>query len=134
MALAVFGLILLSCTTNETDSGTSKIDTPSITVTRLHELRESGTSLFLLDVRTEPEYHDARLSFSDRLIPYDLIDKQLDLLPSSKDVLICCFCRTGRRSSIVTDYLRSVGYTKVYNVEGGIVAWEEAGYKTISGP
>ena len=134
--LIVCGLILLSCAKSDTDSipRTTAIATPSITVTKLHQLAESGADLFLLDVRTEPEYHEARLSFSDALVPYDLIDKQLDQLPSSKDEPIYCFCRVGRRSGIATRYLRSIGYTEVFNVEGGIAAWEKAGYKTISGP
>lgn len=136
LIMVMCGLILLSCAKSDTDRipRTTAIATPSITVRKLHQLAESDASLFLLDVRTEPEYHEARLSFSDALIPYDLIDKHLDRLPPTKDTPIYCFCRTGRRSDIATRYLQSIGYTKVYNVEGGIVAWQKAGYKTISGP
>lgn len=136
LVLLFCGLIGLSCAKSETDSipRVTDIAPPSITVARLHELRESGAGLFLLDVRTESEYHDARLDFSDILIPYDLLDNHLDRLPTSKDTPIYCFCRTGRRSGIATRYLRSVGYSEVYNVEGGIVAWKRAGYRTISGP
>lgn len=37
-------------------------------------------------------------------------------------------CRSGNRSGQVTEYLHKQGYENVHNVEGGILAWEQAGY------
>jgi rhodanese-related sulfurtransferase len=36
------------------------------------------------------------------------------------------YCRSGKRSAMATEQLRAAGYT-VYDLEGGITAWKEAG-------
>ncbi|MDH4158069.1 MAG: rhodanese-like domain-containing protein [candidate division Zixibacteria bacterium] len=114
------------------DSG-GAAQAPSITVAELHAKVASGADFFLLDVRTGPEFLDERLAFTDLRIPFDSVAGKLDLLPEDKNTVIYSFCRGGRRSAISTNYLRSVGYSHAFNVAGGIMAWKEAGYKTISG-
>jgi rhodanese-related sulfurtransferase len=89
--------------------------------------------MYLLDVRTLPEYAEDRLEFTDDLISYELVPDSLDRLPADKSSLLYLFCRSGHRSGIVTQYLREKGYTGAFNVSGGIVAWKAAGYETISG-
>ena len=108
-------------------------ETPEISVDSLHALNKAGHEFFLLDVRTDPEIAEARLSFIDGQVPYDVLADNLDRLPQDLDTEIYCFCRSSRRSGIATDYLRKVGYTNVYNVAGGIIAWQAAGYEIISG-
>ena len=107
---------------------------PEISVNDLLQKSESGVDFYLLDVRTMPELEERRLSFTDDLIPYDSLEFALDRLPEDKSSLIYCFCRSGRRSGIATSYLRSVGYENVYNVTGGIIAWQEAGFEIANGP
>jgi len=38
-------------------------------------------------------------------------------------------CRSGNRSGQATDFLRQNGFDNVHNMQGGIVAWEQAGYE-----
>lgn len=104
-----------------------------VTVEELRRLAQTDSTLFLLDVRTEPEYLAERLSFTEARIPFDSIEQHLERLPSDKTTPIYAFCRSGRRSDIAADRLRSAGYTRVYNVAGGIVAWKAAGFETVSG-
>ncbi len=106
---------------------------PSVTVTELHRKVASGADFILLDVRTGPEFFDERLAFTDLRIPFDSLADKLDLLPEDKNTVIYSFCRRGRRSAISTNYLRSAGYTRAFNVKGGILAWKKAGYQTVSG-
>ena len=112
----------------------SETPTPTITVEKLHTIAESGRDIFVLDVRTMPEFENERLKFADDLIPYTSLEKSLDMLPQDKTAEMYMFCRTGRRSKIATDLLVSMGYTNVYNVEGGIVAWKASGYEIATGP
>lgn len=121
---------------NSSDSGSEKKDGASndISVTELHQLASSGADIYLIDVRTETEYLAGRLDFSDDLIPYDKLSKNLDLLPAEKETPIYLFCRSGRRSGIATNYLRSLGYSQAFNVAGGIVAWQDAGFQITDGP
>lgn len=133
----LLALTLMSCTSNNNNadkSKTSGLKTPTISVKELKAKADSGEEFLLLDVRTMPEFIAGRLSFADGLIPYDSMQFYLDSLPEDKATPIYCFCRSGRRSGISTNFLRSAGYTNVHNVTGGIIAWQNAGFEIVSGP
>jgi rhodanese-related sulfurtransferase len=108
--------------------------TPTVTVEKLHTIAESGRDIYVLDVRTQAEFHKGHLPFADDLISYTAIEQNLDRLPQDKNAEIYVFCRIGRRSKITTDFLISRGYTNVHNVEGGIIAWQNSGYDVAVGP
>lgn len=105
-----------------------------ITVEELYRRHRAGEKIFLLDVRTDPEYEAGRLSFTDALIPYDALPFFLERLPEDRGAVIACFCRSGNRSRFATQFLQSQGYSGTVNVRGGIIAWVNAGYAIESGP
>ncbi len=65
---------------------------------------------------------------TDLVIAYDKIEKKIDKFPADKNAKIILYCRSGAMGDIAAQTLAEMGYTNVFNLEGGYDAWEAAGY------
>jgi thioredoxin 1 len=84
----------------------------------------------ILDVRTPQEFHSGHIKDATNIDFYadDFPDK---LKIVRKDMPIYVYCRRGGRSSSAASEMEKLGFTKVYNLVGGIGAWNSANYTTI---
>lgn len=78
----------------------------------------------IIDVREQSEYDEGHVA-GVVLIPTGEVPSRLSEIPTEGTVIV--MCRSGNRSSKITQLLRDQGYTNVHNLEGGILSWEEAG-------
>ena len=73
---------------------------------------------FLLDVREEYEYQNGHIKGAINLPLREILEKK-DTLPKDKDIYV--YCRSGHRSADAVNFLKSLGFEKVHNIEGGFI-------------
>ena len=71
--------------------------------------------------------YEGEIAKTDAFVPYNEIEKNLDKLPADRNAKIVLYCRSGRMSAIAAETLVRLGYTNVWNMEGGMIAWEALG-------
>lgn len=94
---------------------------PAIDISALRPKVDAGEPLF--DVRQPDEYEEAHAPGA-RLVPLAEVPERLDEFPTDRTVYV--ICRSGGRSAKAVEHLRANGVDAV-NVEGGTLAWIEAG-------
>lgn len=80
----------------------------------------------LLDVREDGEVEKGRISGSVH-IPLSKLGARKDELEKHRQGPIIVACRSGNRSGKAAAMLRKEGYEPVYNLKGGMLAWQNAG-------
>ena len=104
----------------------------SISPQELHQRRQSGEAHHLLDVRTAREHAALQLEGA-RLIPLGQIDP-IRHFPQGCSEPIYVLCRSGARAERACAQLEEAGLQQVFQVKGGILAWEKAGLPVTRGP
>jgi sulfur-carrier protein adenylyltransferase/sulfurtransferase len=91
------------------------------------ELKNSNGDVVLLDIREPHEHAEAHLEGAVLVPPVEVAERIDELAPDSSQRLIL-YCRSGARSARAVNLLKEqFGYDNAANVEGGILAWQEAG-------
>lgn len=78
--------------------------------------------------------YEGELRSTDVFIPYDQIAGSLERLPIGRDAKIVVYCRSGRMSTIAAETLVKLGFTNVWELNGGFNAWQKAGYALVQDP
>lgn len=95
------------------------------------ELNTTGAPR-IIDVREETEFNGELGHIPDsRLIPLKQLQFEIDGLGIDKDYPIIVVCRSGVRSTTAAAMLTGMGYTRVSNLKGGMLAWNEAGFESV---
>jgi len=102
----------------------------NVAVEEAKKLIAQNPTLKIVDVRLDTEFNESHIPGAINVCVCDP-DNLLRDLSSNDEILV--YCRNGLRSSAALDFLNEHGYSKVYNMVGGIVAWKNAGYPTIEG-
>jgi len=84
----------------------------------------NGTNYFILDVREPDEFAAGHIEGAIN-IPLRQLGDNLSKLPENKTAPMVVYCHTQKRATHVLVILRELGYTNVYNLEGGIVGYQD---------
>jgi rhodanese-related sulfurtransferase len=74
--------------------------------------------------------YEGEIEGTDAHIAYNTIENHLDELPE-RDARIVLYCRSGPMSREAARKLSALGYTAVYELNGGMVAWQAAGLSLV---
>lgn len=133
IALLLLNLGIYSCTSSQSSPNDSHdsvvVQTgqvaKNVTTGEFDSLIALNNGL-LLDVRTPDEFNAGKIAKSENIDFYgsdfqDAISK----LDKSKPVYV--YCRSGRRSGVAMNLMKEMGFVTVYNLDGGIISWQESG-------
>lgn len=99
----------------------------------VHEAQTlSQQGALLLDVREPGEYDEVHAP-NAKLIPLGQLQSRLNEIARYKNQPVAVMCRSGRRSAKAAEILEEAGFSRVSNVSGGIMAWENAGLTVVRG-
>ena len=83
----------------------------------------------VLDVREPGEFQSGHIEGAMN-VPLGKLEANLDRIPKGQHVL--AYCGHGERSSTAASLLERAGIGSLLNLSGGIGAWMDAGYMTVS--
>jgi hydroxyacylglutathione hydrolase len=96
-----------------------------LTVNKLKERLDVGEEFVLLDVRSKDEWEKGRIKGVQNIY-IGLLEARLGEVPDSLPIVV--ICKTGTRSSVGVSILLRGGRSRVYNLLGGMDAWNKAKY------
>jgi rhodanese-related sulfurtransferase len=101
----------------------------NVDVAEARDFISDKADLVILDVRTVSEYESGHLEGAIN-IPVEALSGRLSELNPNDELLV--YCRTGNRSTTAVGILKENGYDRIYHMDGGITAWGNAGFPTVS--
>jgi rhodanese-related sulfurtransferase len=130
--LLVAALAAAGCSSDETASPaatgapTETAGYATVDVQTAHDAVSADQSAQLLDVREPEEWAETGVPEGAVLIPLAEVESRA---PSELDAgsPVYVICRSGNRSRTASETLVRLGFAQVYNVDGGVTAWVDAG-------
>jgi len=120
-------IILNSCNNNQAQQSVSVIE--NVDAKTFKELVDAGKGI-ILDVRTPEEVLEGYINNASTINLYDdEFNAKINLIQKDKQIYV--YCKYGARSSEAAELLKNNGFSKVYNLKGGISEWENNGFPIV---
>jgi len=113
------GVMLVWPELSRLTAGASEVGTLEAT-----RLLNQGSTL-VLDIREGTEYAAGHLPRA-RNIPLKELEKRLEEIGKYKDKTVLVTCKAGTRTAAATRLLKRAGFNTVYQLKGGVAAWQQA--------
>jgi phage shock protein E len=106
-------------------------DVPHVTAEDVKKAIDNKEECILLDVRTEGEFVRGKILGSINL-PVDKVDCDIQKIVPDKSAKVYVYCLSGSRSIHAVDSMIKLGYTNVFDMSHGLLAWR-ANYYPVEG-
>lgn len=117
-ALAAFGLLLTGCSSSA--SATPKLSIEEFAV------KAAEPNVIVLDVRTPGEFAQGRLANAINVdFQSGYFEEEVSKL--DKNATYAVYCRSGNRSGEAVKVMEELGFTDMYDMNGGVIDWAAAG-------
>ncbi len=100
-----------------------------ITVNELHLAMTSEAGATLIDVRSKHDYENHHIDGAVHISLDDLSRQAATIDPMS---MVICQCQMGKRSLTAARELKKLGFERVFSLQGGILAWDNAISEVVS--
>ncbi len=100
---------------------TAQASVQNVSVT---DLANAQGDFVIIDVREQWEYDEGRVP-GVTLIPLAELESRISEIPTNKPIYV--ICRSGNRSITASNILLKAGLEDIRNVQGGTLAWQQAG-------
>jgi rhodanese-related sulfurtransferase len=116
-AIASVGLLAGCSSSNE---ATKKVDPVEFS----EVIAQPG--VIILDVRTPEEFNAGHIA---NAININVADSNFssEVSKLDKNATVAVYCRSANRSAVATNEMAELGFTDMYDMQGGIIDWEAAG-------
>lgn len=120
-------IMLISCNNNQAQQSASVIE--NVDAKTFKKLVDAGNGI-ILDVRTPEEVSAGYINNASTINLYDAdFNAKINLMQKDREIYV--YCKSGGRSSEAAELLKENGFIKIYNLKGGISAWENHGFPII---
>jgi len=93
------------------------------------KIAEEGVRI--LDVRTPDEISEGYIEGA-QFVDFYREDFKIEIESLNKEFAYAIYCRSGKRSSQAMEIMQEFGFENLYNLEGGIIEWTNAGMPVVS--
>ena len=121
IAVLVSALLLAGCSTSSSaiDLSVSEFST---------KVAELG--IITLDVRTPGEFNEGHIDGA-QLINFQSGNFENEISSLDKNQTYAVYCRSGNRSGQAVKVMSEAGFSKLYNLDGGVIDWASAGLPLV---
>jgi phage shock protein E len=121
IAILASVLLLAGCSTSSTAMDLSVSEFSS-------KVTEAG--IITLDVRTPSEFNEGHIEGAS-LIDFQSGNFENEIASLDKNQTYAIYCRSGNRSGEAVKVMTEAGFTKIYNLDGGVIDWASAGLPLV---
>ena len=123
--ILVLSISVLSISCTSTQKKTTELES-IVELIGTNEFGQLDNSTQLIDVRTPEEYSEGYIKHAKNVNFFD--ENFMELMAElSKDEALYIYCKAGGRSAKAAEKLKEAGFTKVYDLDGGMAQWQDEG-------